>query len=233
MLEVKDLHVSYGHIRALHGIDISVSEGEVVCLIGSNGAGKSTLLRAISGMIPFQKGSIQFCGKDIKSMAAHEIVTTGIAHVPEGRGIFSNLSVLENLKLATWIRKDKKSLDSDFERIFHLFPVLKERLNQSAGTLSGGEQQMLSVSRALLLKGKLLLLDEPSMGLAPRLVKEIFRIIKEINQSGTTVLIVEQNAKQALALASRAYLLETGTVVLSGKSGDLSKNPRVQEAYLG
>ncbi|MHC1770375.1 MAG: ABC transporter ATP-binding protein [Flexilinea sp.] len=233
LLSIENLVVTYGGIRALQGISLEVRQGEIVTLIGANGAGKSTLLRAISGLVPVDEGSIRFDGKKLKSVPAHKIVEMGIAHVPEGRGIFANLTVQENLKLATWSRKDRNNLDSDYERVFTLFPRLLERKNQLSGTLSGGEQQMLAVGRALMTHGRLVLLDEPSMGLAPVLVRDILKIIKEINDAGTTILLVEQNARQALKIADRAYVLETGTISLSGNADELRDNPKVKEAYLG
>lgn len=234
MLAVDNLIVSYNGIRALQGISLTVQKGEIVTLIGANGAGKSTLLRAISGLVACQSGSISFHGVPLNAIAAHKIVEMGISHVPEGRGIFANLTVSENLKLATWTRKDRENLDEAFRRVFDLFPRLKERKNQSAGTLSGGEQQMLAVGRALMTNGNLMLLDEPSMGLAPVLVRDIIRTIQEINQQdGTTILLVEQNARQALKIAHRAYVLETGVISLSGYAEELRNNPKVQAAYLG
>ena len=231
-LEVRDLEVHYDGIRALHGVSFTVLKGEIVTLIGANGAGKTSILRAISGLTPYT-GSIVFEGQDLQRIPAHRIVGLGIAHVPEGRGIFGNLTVQENLRLATWQRKDKEEIEVDYDRIFTIFPRLMERWNQPSGTLSGGEQQMLAVGRALMSRGRLLLLDEPSMGLAPRLVREIFRVITDINQTGVTVLLVEQNANLALRIASRAYVLETGTVILSGAGQELLGNPRIKEAYLG
>jgi len=233
LLTVEDLVVSYGSIQALHGISIDVKPGEIVTLIGANGAGKSTLLRSISGIVPLQKGRILLDGEDLRKVPAHRIVELGVAHVPEGRGIFANLTVTENLKLATWIRKDKNKLDGDYERVFKIFPRLKERRSQLAGTLSGGEQQMLAVGRALMTGGRLLLLDEPSMGLAPVLVQEIMQTIRSINATGTTVLLVEQNARQALKIASRGYVLETGNIALAGSASELMNNARVKAAYLG
>ncbi len=233
LLTVEDLVVSYGSIQALHGISIDVKPGEIVTLIGANGAGKSTLLRSISGIVPLQKGRILLDGEDLRKVPAHRIVELGVAHVPEGRGIFANLTVTENLKLATWIRKDKSKLDADYERVFKVFPRLKERRSQLAGTLSGGEQQMLAVGRALMTGGRLLLLDEPSMGLAPVLVQEIMQTIRAINAAGTTVLLVEQNARQALKIASRGYVLETGNIALAGSAAELMNNDRVKAAYLG
>jgi len=234
MLAVDNLIVSYNGIRALQGISLTVQKGEIVTLIGANGAGKSTLLRAISGLVACQSGSISFQGVPLNAIAAHKIVEMGISHVPEGRGIFANLTVSENLKLATWTRKDRENLNEAFRRVFDLFPRLKERKNQSAGTLSGGEQQMLAVGRALMTNGNLMLLDEPSMGLAPVLVRDIIRTIQEINQQdGTTILLVEQNARQALKIAHRAYVLETGVISLSGYAEELRNNPKVQAAYLG
>ncbi len=232
LLKVQELHISYGNIHAVKGISFDVYEGEIVTLIGANGAGKSSTLRGISGIIPYQ-GEIRYQGNDVRKISADKLVAMGIAQVPEGRGIFGNLTVMENLKLATWQRKDKAEIGRDYERVFTIFPRLKERQNQLSGTLSGGEQQMLAVGRALMSRGKILLLDEPSMGLAPVLVREIFKILKEINQSGTTILLVEQNAYMALRLANRGYVLETGQIILSGSGQDLLVNPRVKEAYLG
>ncbi len=232
LLSVKDLAVSYGNIRAVKGISFDVHEGEIVTLIGANGAGKSSSLRAISGIIPY-KGSVTYKGQELSHVSADKIVGMGIAQVPEGRGIFGNLTVLENLKLATWQRKDKPEIARDYERVFGIFPRIKERSSQQAGTLSGGEQQMLAVSRALMSHGHLMLLDEPSMGLAPVLVREIFRVLVEINRSGTTIFLVEQNAFMALRVANRGYVLETGMINLSGTGKELLGNPRVKEAYLG
>src|ERR1700752_2270574 len=215
MLSIQDLHVAYGSVLALQGVSIEVREGEIVTLIGANGAGKSTLLRAISGIVPIRSGKIIFDSTDLGSVPAHNIVKIGVAHVPEGRGIFANLTVQENLKLSTWSRKDQKDIRQEYQRIFDLFPRLAERRNQLAGTLSGGEQQMLAVARALMTRGRLMLLDEPSMGLAPVLVREIFQIVCEINANGTTILLVEQNARQALRLAHRGYVLETGLVTVA------------------
>jgi branched-chain amino acid transport system ATP-binding protein len=231
-LEVQNLEVHYNGIQALHGVSFTVNQGEIVTLIGANGAGKSSILRAISGLTRFT-GAIVFDGKYLQQIPAHLIVGLGIAHVPEGRGIFGNLTVQENLQLATWQRIDKGEIDADYDRVFTLFPRLKERRDQPGGTLSGGEQQMLAVGRALMSRGRLLLLDEPSMGLAPRLVQEIFRIIEDINRTGTTILLVEQNANMALRIAHRAYVLETGRVVLAGTGLELSNDTRVKEAYLG
>lgn len=232
LLSVTDLVISYGSISAVKGISFDVNEGEIVTLIGANGAGKSSTLRGISGIVPY-KGTITYRGQELHKVPADQLVGLGIAQVPEGRGIFGNLTVLENLKLATWQRKDKAELGRDYERVFSIFPRLKERINQLSGTLSGGEQQMLAVGRALMSRGKILLLDEPSMGLAPVLVREIFRVLKEINQSGTTILLVEQNAYMALRLANRGHVLETGKIILSGGGQELLGNPRVKEAYLG
>jgi branched-chain amino acid transport system ATP-binding protein len=234
LLEVKDLFVSYGAIRALEGISFHVDEGEIVTLIGANGAGKSTTLRTISGIVRSQSGEINFMGQSILATRADEIVAMGIAHVPEGRRIFANLTVEENLQLAAWLRwsKDRTGVRKDFERVFELFPRLNERLAQRAGTLSGGEQQMLAIGRALMTRGKLMLLDEPSMGLAPILVKDIFAVIREINEQGTTVLLVEQNARMALRIASRGYVLQTGSVVIAGSAEELVSNEDVRSAYL-
>ena len=233
LLSIQDLHVSYDNIVALRGISIEVREGEIVTLIGANGAGKSTLLRAISGLVPIRSGRIAFDSINLGSIPAHDIVKIGVAHVPEGRGIFANLTVLENLNLSTWSRKDRKDLQKDYRRVFELFPRLAERQGQLAGTLSGGEQQMLAVARALMTRGRLVLLDEPSMGLAPLLVQEIFQIVREINATGTTILLVEQNARQALSLAHRGYVLETGELTVSGTSEELMNNPNIKAAYLG
>ncbi len=232
VLSVQDLKISYGNIRAVKGISFDVREGEIVTLIGANGAGKSSTLRAISGIIPY-KGTINYRQHDLHKVSADKIVALGIAQVPEGRGIFGNLTVRENLKLATWQRKDKAEIGRDYERVYAVFPRLQERLNQLGGTLSGGEQQMLAVGRALMSRGKLMLLDEPSMGLAPVLVRDIFKVLREINESGTTILLVEQNAYMALRLAHRAYALETGHIMISGTGQELMGNPKVKEAYLG
>lgn len=231
-LEVRDLEVHYDGIRALHGVSFTVLEGEIVTLIGANGAGKTSILRAISGLVPYT-GAVIFEGRNLRQIPAHQIVGLGIAHVPEGRGIFGNLTVLENLRLAAWRQRDRDVIAANQERVFTTFPRLRERQHQPSGTLSGGEQQMLAVGRALMSQGRLLLLDEPSMGLSPRLVQEIFRVIEAINQAGTTILLVEQNANMALRIASRAYVLETGSVLLSGSGQELLGDPRVKEAYLG
>lgn len=233
LLSIQDLRVAYGSILALQGISVEVHEGEIVTLIGANGAGKSTLLRAISGVVPIRSGKIKFGSADLGGVPAHRIVELGVAHVPEGRGIFANLTVQENLKLATWSRKDRKNLQQDYQRVFDIFPRLAERQNQLAGTLSGGEQQMLAVGRALMIRGRLMLLDEPSMGLAPVLVREIFQVVREINAAGTTVLLVEQNARQALKLAHRGYVLETGRLTMEGAAEELMNDPSVKAAYLG
>lgn len=232
VLSVRDLKVAYGNITAVKGISFDVGEGEIVTLIGANGAGKSSTLRALSGVAPYT-GQIIYHGQDLRRMPADKIVAAGLAQVPEGRGIFGNLTVLENLKLATWQRQDKAEIRKDYERVFAIFPRLNERKHQLGGTLSGGEQQMLAVGRALMSRGRMLLLDEPSMGLAPVLVREIFRVITELNQAGTTILLVEQNANMALRIAHRAYVLETGTIALSGTGHELLADPRVKEAYLG
>lgn len=232
-LSIQNLQVAYGNILALQGISIDVHEGEIVTLIGANGAGKSTLLRAISGIVPIRGGTITFEASHLGSLPAHRIVELGVTHVPEGRGIFANLTVLENLKLATWSRKDRKNLEHEYRRVFDIFPRLAERQGQLAGTLSGGEQQMLAVGRALMTRGRLLLLDEPSMGLAPVLVREIFQTLREINAAGTTILLVEQNARQALKLANRGYVLETGRLTVAGSADELMDHPGVKAAYLG
>ncbi len=232
VLSVRDLTVAYQSIRAVKGISFDVHEGEIVTLIGANGAGKSSTLRAISGITDFT-GTISYRGIDMGGLAPDRIVAAGIAQVPEGRGIFGNLTVYENLKLATWQRKDKGEIERDYKKVFALFPRLEERKKQLGGTLSGGEQQMLAVARALMSRGALMLLDEPSMGLAPKLVQDIFHVLVDINKSGTTILLVEQNANMALRVASRGYVLETGNIVLSGTGGELMGDPRVKEAYLG
>ena len=233
LLSIQDLQVAYGSILALQGISVEVHDGEIVTLIGANGAGKSTLLRAISGVVPIRSGKITFDATDLSSVPAHRIVEMGVAHVPEGRGIFANLTVLENLTLATWSRKDRQNLRQEYQHVFDLFPRLAERQGQLAGTLSGGEQQMLAVGRALMTRGRLLLLDEPSMGLAPVLVREIFQTLREINAAGTTILLVEQNARQALRLAHRGYVLETGRLTVAGSADQLMDDPGVKAAYLG
>jgi len=233
MLEIQDLEVSYGAIRAVKGISFYVEKGEIVTLIGANGAGKSTTLRTISGLLKPQKGKVFYQEQDITDFPPHRIVELGINHVPEGRGIFTNLTVWENLMLATYTRKDRSALDKDFQQVFRIFPRLEERSSQSAGTLSGGEQQMLAVGRALMSKGDTMLLDEPSMGLAPVLVDEIFRIIRDINREGKTILLVEQNAYRALEIAHRGYVFETGNIVYSGTAQELQKNEAIKKAYLG
>ena len=233
MLKIDNIDVYYGAIHALKGISLEVKEGEIVTLIGANGAGKSTTLRTISGLLKPKTGSITFLGQNIEGVRAHEIVKKGISQVPEGRRVFAEMTVMENLDLGAFVRKDKAGIQQDLKHVFELFPRLEERKNQSAGTLSGGEQQMLAMGRALMSRPKLLLLDEPSMGLAPLLIKEIFNIIVDINKSGTTVLLVEQNANMALSIANRAYVLETGRITLSGKAQDLAASEDVRKAYLG
>lgn len=233
MLTVNDINVFYGAIHAIKGVSLEVNEGEIVTLIGANGAGKSTILRTISGLLKPKTGSIQFEGQEIAGMPAHEIVKTGISQVPEGRRIFAEMSVLENLELGAFTRKDKDGIKADMELVFERFPRLKERIGQLAGTLSGGEQQMLAMGRALMSRPRLLLLDEPSMGLAPLLIKEIFAIIQDINKTGTTVLLVEQNANMALSIAHRAYVLETGRITLSGDAKEMAASDEVRKAYLG
>lgn len=233
MLEVKDLEVYYGMIQAIKGISFEVNKGEVIALIGANGAGKTTTLHTITGLLSPKKGSVIFEGEDITKIHAHKIVSMGMAHVPEGRRVFADLSVYENLKLGAYTRKDKENLNKDLENIYKRFPRLAERKNQSAGTLSGGEQQMLAMGRALMSKPSIILMDEPSMGLSPILVNEIFDIIESISKSGTTVLLVEQNAKKALSIADRAYVLETGKIVTSGKASDLLEDDSIKKAYLG
>jgi len=235
LLSVENLSVSYGNIKALHGISFEVDQGEIVCIIGANGAGKSTTLRAISRLIPAESGSkMQFQDENLLEYPADKVVANlGISHVPEGRRLFENLTVTENLTLATFSRKDTEAIQADRERVFSIFPRLKERINQKAGTLSGGEQQMLAVGRALMSARKLMLLDEPSMGLAPLLMMEMFAALKEINEEGTTILLVEQNARMALQFAQRGYVLESGSLVLEGNSKDLLEDPEVKKAYLG
>lgn len=233
VLKIKDLNVYYGTIHALHDISFEVNQGEIVTLIGANGAGKTTILRTISGLITPKSGNIEFMDKPTKGVLANKIVELGLGQVPEGRRIFANLTVQENLEMGSYIRKDKSAFKDDYELIFTRFPRLKERLKQVAGTLSGGEQQMLAMGRALMSKPKLLMMDEPSMGLAPLLVKEIFSIIKDINKAGTTVLLVEQNANMALSIANRAYVLETGRIVSSGDAKQLAASEEVRKAYLG
>jgi len=235
MLEVKNLRVNYGAIKAIHGISLRVERGQIVTLIGSNGAGKTTTLRAISGLCKCAEGDIIYEGKSIKGMAAHQIVRLGLAQSPEGRGVFPNMSVRENLELGAYARprSEHAQIEQDKERALNLFPRLRERIHQSAGTLSGGEQQMLAMARALLAKPKLLLLDEPSLGLAPQVVQTIFKIIREINQQGTTILLVEQNAHMALQVAHRAYVLEVGRVVREGDAKELAASDEVRKAYLG
>ncbi len=233
MLKVKDLNVQYGKIHAIKGISFEVNEGEIVTLIGANGAGKTTILQTISGLLKPSEGMVSFEGENLNKVPAHQIPMMGIAHVPEGRRIFAEMTVLENLQMGAYIRKDKISIQEDMEKIFLNFPRLKERIKQIAGTLSGGEQQMLAMGRALMTRPKLILLDEPSMGLAPLLVDEIFNMIQTVNDAGTTVLLVEQNANKALHIANRAYVLETGYIKLSGNARDLLVNPEVQQAYLG
>ena len=233
MLEIKDLEVCYGVIRAIKGVSFEVNQGEVIALIGANGAGKTTILHTITGLIPAEKGSILFDGKELTKTPAHKIVSMGMAHVPEGRRVFAQLSVLENLKLGAYTRKNKAEIEESLQMVYDRFPRLEERQNQLAGTLSGGEQQMLAMGRALMSKPRIILMDEPSMGLSPLLVSEIFDIIKVISEGGTTVLLVEQNAKKALSIADRAYVLETGNITLSGKASDLMNDDSVKKAYLG
>jgi branched-chain amino acid transport system ATP-binding protein len=233
LLELNDLVVAYGRIQALHGISLSVAEGEIVTLIGANGAGKTTTMRAISGLRPVARGSIRFDGADLTHVRADLRVGRGISQAPEGRGIFPGMTVMENLEMGTYARRDRRAFPADLERVFGLFPRLAERRRQAAGTMSGGEQQMLTIGRALMARPRLLLLDEPSMGLAPMLIQQIFGIIREINTQGTTVLLVEQNAQQALSVAHRAYILETGSIVKEGTGRELLGDPAIKEAYLG
>lgn len=233
MLEIKDLQVSYGMINAIKGVSFEVNEGEIIALIGANGAGKTTILHTITGLVPAKSGSILFEGTDLLKTPAHKIVSMGMAHVPEGRRIFQELTVLENLKMGAYTRKDKKEISDTLEMVYKRFPRLEERKSQIAGTLSGGEQQMLAMGRALMSHPKIILMDEPSMGLSPLYVTEIFDIIKEVNAGGTTVLLVEQNAKKALSIANRAYVLETGNIALTGGAKELMNNDSVKKAYLG
>lgn len=233
MLEVKDLHVHYGVIEALKGVSLNVEQGKIVSLIGTNGAGKTTMLHSISGIVKKSSGTITFLDEDITKAKPKNIVEQGLVQVPEGRRIFTGLTVYENLMMGAFLRKDKDGIQKDLQRCYELFPILKERTSQDASTLSGGEQQMLAMARALMAQPKLLLLDEPSMGLAPILVKEIFSIIEEINKNGTTILLIEQNAKMALSIADKAYVLETGNIVLEGSGKELLNSPDVQKAYLG
>jgi branched-chain amino acid transport system ATP-binding protein len=233
LLELENVSLLYGRIEALHGISLQVEEGEIVALIGANGAGKSTTMRAVSGLRPLASGSIRFKGEDITRLRADLRVLRGLCQAPEGRGIFPGMTVLENLGMGAYTRKDRAGIAADLERVLTLFPRLAERAKQPGGTLSGGEQQMLAVGRALMSRPKLLLLDEPSMGLAPKLIQQIFEIITEINQQGTTILLVEQNAQQALSRAHRGYVLETGNIVRSGTGAELLHDPAVKEAYLG
>ena len=233
MLEIRDLQVYYGVIQAIKGISFEVNKGEVVALIGANGAGKTTTLHTITGLLSPKSGHVVFEGRDITKVPAHKIVSMGMAHVPEGRRVFAELSVYENLKMGAYTRRDKGEIEESLKNIYRRFPRLEERKNQMAGTLSGGEQQMLAMGRALMSKQKLILMDEPSMGLSPILVNEIFDIIRSVSESGTTVLLVEQNAKKALSIANRAYVLETGKIVLSGDAKELLEDEAIKKAYLG
>ena len=233
LLEVQDIQVYYGMIQALKGVSFSVNEGEVIALIGANGAGKTTTLHTVTGLLRAKSGHIIYDGHDITKVPPHKIVTMGMAHVPEGRRVFANMTVLQNLKMGAYTRSDKNEIDATIEKVYKRFPRLKERQNQTAGTLSGGEQQMLAMGRALMSQPKIILMDEPSMGLSPIFVNEIFDIIKEVSESGTTVLLVEQTAKKALSIADRAYVLETGRITLEGKASDLLHDESVQKAYLG
>ena len=233
MLEVKNLSVHYGMIQAVRNVDFKVNEGEIVSLIGANGAGKSTILKTLSGLIQPSEGEIVYLGENIASTSAKKIVEKGLVQVPEGRHVFPGLTVKENLELGAFLRKDKEAIQKDMEDVFERFPILKERKDQDAHPLSGGEQQMLAMGRALMSRPKLLLLDEPSMGLAPIFIREIFKIIQEIQKTGTTVLLIEQNAKMALSISNRAYVLETGSVVLSGTGQELLESDEIQKAYLG
>jgi len=233
VLQITDLHTRYGHVHALRGVSLTVQEGEIVALIGSNGAGKSTLLNTISGLVRLDSGSIEFLGKDIGSLSCDQIVRLGISQSPEGRRVFPDSTVLENLEMGAYTRTDTRAIRQDIEAMMERFPILRERRSQFAGTLSGGEQQMLTIARALMSRPRLMMLDEPSLGLMPTLVKEIFNIIQEIHDDGTTILLVEQNARKALAVADRAYVLETGNVVLEGPADQLRNMDQVRKAYLG
>lgn len=233
MLEIRELEVYYGMIQAIKGISFDVNEGEVIALIGANGAGKTTILHTITGLLSSKSGKITFEGKDITKVPGYKIVSMGMAHVPEGRRVFSQLSVLQNLRMGAYTRKDKDEIEKNLEMVYKRFPRLKERKNQMSGTLSGGEQQMLAMGRALMSQPKIILMDEPSMGLSPIFVNEIFDIIKEVSAGGTTVLLVEQNAKKALSIADRAYVLETGNIVLDGNAGELLNDDSIKKAYLG
>jgi len=235
LLSVENLQVSYGNIRALHGIDFKIDDGEIVCIIGANGAGKSTTLRAISRLVPVEQGTtMTFMGNDLLQYSADKVVSKfGISHVPEGRRLFGNLTIMENLSLATFARKDKEKIQEDLERVFSIFPRLEERKTQKSGTLSGGEQQMLAIGRAFMSGRRIMLLDEPSMGLAPLLMLNVFNALKQLNEEGTTILLVEQNARMALQFAQRGYVLENGNLVLEGSSQMLLENPEVKQAYLG
>ena len=233
LLEIKDLEVFYGMIQAIKGVSFQVNEGEVIALIGANGAGKTTILHTVTGLLEAKKGSVFFDGKDITKTPAHKIVSMGMAHVPEGRRVFANLSVYQNLRMGAYTMKDKQEIEKTLKTVYKRFPRLEERKNQLAGTLSGGEQQMLAMGRALMSHPRIILMDEPSMGLSPIFVNEIFDIIKEVSASGTTVLLVEQNAKKALSISDRGYVLETGKIVLEGRSEDLLNNDSIKKAYLG
>ena len=234
MLSVKNINVFYGSIHAIKDVSFHVNEGEIVTLIGANGAGKTTTMHAISGLLKLRSGEIDYCGQTISKMEPHKIIRLGLAQVPEGRRVFSGLTVQQNLQMGAYTRRDgKEAIQNDFDMVFDLLPRLKERRNQPAGTLSGGEQQMLAMGRALMCKPKMLLLDEPSMGLSPLLVKEIFKIIRQVNRNGVTVLLVEQNAKMALEIANRAYVLETGKIKMEGEAQELANNIEVRKAYLG
>lgn len=233
MLKVRDLRVSYGGINAVKGISFDVHDGELVCLIGANGAGKTTTLKALCGLIAFQSGSAHYGNTDLRGLASHQLIQHGIALVPEGRGVFARMSIAENLLMGAFARNDQAEIKTDLEKIYALFPRLKERRNQLAGTLSGGEQQMLAIGRAIMSRPKLLLLDEPSMGLAPLMVQKIFEVIREISRSGVTILLVEQNAKLALEVASRGYVMDGGNITLADSAQALLSNPQVREAYLG
>jgi len=233
MLELENVHVNYGHIKALKGISLSVDQGEIVALIGSNGAGKTTTLVTISGILKPKEGEVRFLGDVVSNLSADRVVKAGIVQVPEGRRVFPRMTVLENLKMGAYTRPDRNSISDDIESVFEFFPILKARSSQNGGTLSGGEQQMLAIGRAIMSKPKLLLLDEPSLGLAPVIIEQVFRKIREIGESGISILLVEQNARAALSLAHRAYVMETGNIAMEGPSSSLANDPAVQQTYLG
>ncbi|MBT0571565.1 ABC transporter ATP-binding protein [Curvibacter sp. CHRR-16] len=233
LLEVKDLKVSYGGIQAVKGVTLEVREGELVSLIGSNGAGKTTTMKAITGVLPFNAGDVQYLGKSIKGQGPWELVKQGLAMVPEGRGVFTRMTIVENLQMGAYIRSDKAEIENDMEKMFNIFPRLRERRDQLAGTMSGGEQQMLAMARALMSRPKVLLLDEPSMGLSPIMVDKIFEVVKDVYSQGMTVMLVEQNASRALSIADRGYVMDSGAITMTGKASDMLSDPKVRAAYLG